>query len=183
MSLPNKPQLFILALCRLSEPLSNTCLLPYLYYLIRSLQTGDTTSQASISRQAGLPVSLFALSQFATSVPWASFANHYGRKRTIIIGLVLSIASNIGFGFSTTIPAVMCWRVLAGIGNGNIGVMRTWPTISNDRTLPLRIWYLRYSDSAMHLPVSSRLARNAPQLSCCFGHVSIRLPARPLLVP
>ncbi|KAH9224196.1 major facilitator superfamily domain-containing protein [Leptodontidium sp. 2 PMI_412] len=125
MSLPNKPQLFILALCRLSEPLSNTCLLPYLYYLIRSLQTGDTTSQASISRQAGLLVSLFALSQFATSVPWASFANHYGRKPTIIIGLVLSIISNIGFGFSTTIPAVMCWRVLAGIGNGNIGVMRT----------------------------------------------------------
>ncbi|CZT49457.1 related to permease of the major facilitator superfamily [Rhynchosporium secalis] len=124
MSLPNKPQLFILALCRLSEPLSNTCLLPYLYYLIRSLQTGDT-SQARISRQAGLLVSLFALSQFATSVPWASFANHYGRKPTIIIGLVLSIISNIGFGFSTTIPAVMCWRVLAGIGNGNIGVMRT----------------------------------------------------------
>ncbi|KAK0118464.1 hypothetical protein ONS95_012749 [Cadophora gregata] len=125
MSLPNKPQLFILALCRLSEPLSNTCLLPYLYYLVRSLQTGDTTSQASISRQAGLLVSLFALSQFATSVPWASFANHYGRKPTIIIGLVLSIVSNIGFGFSTTIPAVISWRVLAGIGNGNIGVMRT----------------------------------------------------------
>ncbi|KAI9047333.1 hypothetical protein LZ554_008780 [Drepanopeziza brunnea f. sp. 'monogermtubi'] len=124
MSLPNKPQLLVLALCRLSEPLSNTCLLPYLYYLIRSLQT-DATSQASISRQAGLLVSLFALAQFATSVPWASFANHYGRKPTIIIGLVLSIVSNVGFGFSTTIPAVMCWRVLAGIGNGNIGVMRT----------------------------------------------------------
>ncbi|EKD13340.1 uncharacterized protein L3040_002799 [Drepanopeziza brunnea f. sp. 'multigermtubi'] len=125
MSLPNKPQLLILALCRLSEPLSNTCLLPYLYYLIRSLQTGDATSPASISRQAGLLVSLFALAQFATSVPWASFANHYGRKPTIMVGLVLSIVSNVGFAFSTTIPAVMCWRVLAGIGNGNIGVMRT----------------------------------------------------------
>ncbi|KAK2623993.1 hypothetical protein QTJ16_006627 [Diplocarpon rosae] len=125
MSLPHKPQLLILALCRLSEPLSNTCLLPYLYYLVRSLQTGDTTSPASISRQAGLLVALFALAQFATSVPWASFANRYGRKPTIMIGLVLSIVSNVGFGFSTTVPAVMCWRVLAGIGNGNIGVMRT----------------------------------------------------------
>ncbi|PBP23158.1 major facilitator superfamily transporter [Diplocarpon rosae] len=125
MSLPHKPQLLILALCRLSEPLSNTCLLPYLYYLVRSLQTGDTTSPASISRQAGLLVALFALAQFATSVPWASFANRYGRNPTIMIGLVLSIVSNVGFGFSTTVPAVMCWRVLAGIGNGNIGVMRT----------------------------------------------------------
>jgi predicted MFS family arabinose efflux permease len=125
MSLPHKTQLFILAICRLSEPLSNTCLLPYLYYLIRSLQTAPDASPASISRQAGLLVSLFALSQFATSVPWASVANRLGRKPSIIIGLVLSIISNIGFGFSTSIPAVMFWRVLAGIGNGNTGVMRT----------------------------------------------------------
>jgi MFS family permease len=125
MSLPHKSQLFILAICRLSEPLSNTCLLPYLYYLIRSLQTNPDTSPASISRQAGLLVSLFAFSQFATSVPWASVANRLGRKPSIVIGLVLSIISNIGFGFSTSITAVMCWRVLAGIGNGNTGVMRT----------------------------------------------------------
>ncbi len=125
MSLPRKPQLFILAICRLSEPLSNTCLLPYLYYLIRSLQPTNDTSPASISRQAGLLVSLFALSQFFTSVPWASFANRWGRKPTIVIGLILSIISNVGFGFSTTIPAVMFWRIVAGLGNGNIGVMRT----------------------------------------------------------
>lgn len=125
MSLPHKSQLFILAICRLSEPLSNTCLLPYLYYLIRSLQPTDDSSPASISRQAGLLVSLFALSQFFTSVPWASFADRYGRKPTIVIGLILSIISNVGFGFSTTIPAVMFWRILAGLGNGNIGVMRT----------------------------------------------------------
>lgn len=125
MSLPHKSQLFILAICRLSEPLSNTCLLPYLYYLIRSLQPTSDTSPASISRQAGLLVSLFALSQFFTSVPWASFANRWGRKPTIVIGLILSIISNVGFGFSTTIPAVMFWRILAGLGNGNIGVMRT----------------------------------------------------------
>jgi MFS family permease len=123
MSLPHKPQLFILALCRLSEPLSNTCLLPYLYYLIRSLQSSSTSG--SISRQGGLLVALFALSQFATSMPWAWIANHWGRKPSIIIGLTLSIISNLGFGFSKSIPAAMCWRVVAGIGNGNIGVMRT----------------------------------------------------------
>jgi predicted MFS family arabinose efflux permease len=123
MSLPHKPQLFILALCRLSEPLSNTCLLPYLYYLIRSLQSSSTSG--SISRQGGLLVALFALSQFATSMPWAWIANHWGRKPSVVIGLTLSIIANLGFGFSKTIPAAMCWRVVAGIGNGNIGVMRT----------------------------------------------------------
>ncbi len=125
MSLPKKPQLFILALCRLSEPLSNTCLLPYLYYLIRSLQPTPDTAPSSISRQAGLLVSLFALSQFATSVLWAHIADTYGRKLTILVGLFMSIIANIGFGFSTSIRAVMFWRIVAGLGNGNIGVMRT----------------------------------------------------------
>jgi hypothetical protein len=125
MSLPHKPQLFILALCRLSESLSNTCLLPYLYYLMRSLQSPSSSTSSSISRQGGLLVALFALAQFATSMPWAYVANRYGRKTSIMVGLVLSIISNLGFGFSKTIPAVMCWRVVAGIGNGNIGVMRT----------------------------------------------------------
>jgi MFS family permease len=125
MSLPHKPQLFILAICRLSEPLSNTCLLPYLYYLVRSLQSPSSSTSGSISRQGGLLVALFALSQFATSMPWAWVANRYGRKSSIMIGLVLSIISNLGFGFSKSIPAAMCWRVVAGIGNGNIGVMRT----------------------------------------------------------
>ncbi|KAI9683925.1 MAG: hypothetical protein M1829_004260 [Trizodia sp. TS-e1964] len=124
LSLPNKSQLFILAICRLSEPLSNTCLLPYLYYLIRHLQAESGTT-AQISRRAGVVVSLFALSQFATSMLWARVADRWGRKPVILVGLLASILSNLGFGFAKSIPAIMFWRVLAGIGNGNVGVMRT----------------------------------------------------------
>jgi MFS family permease len=140
LSLPHKTQLLILALCRLSEPLSNTCLLPYVYYLMRSLQTTlsspplasvssapspATSSTSSISRQGSLLVALFALSQFATSMPWAWFANKYGRKTSILLGLSLSIVANLGFGFSTDIWSIFLWRLVAGIGNGNVGVMRT----------------------------------------------------------
>ncbi|MCJ1439235.1 hypothetical protein MMC27_008627 [Xylographa pallens] len=124
LSLPHKPQLFILAMCRLSEPLSNTCLLPYLYYLMRSLQSSSSTS-GETSGLAGLLVALFALSQFATSMPWAHLADRWGRKRVIIIGLVGSIISNLGFGFARSIPALMFWRLIAGAANGNVGVMRT----------------------------------------------------------
>lgn len=125
LSLPHKSQLLILALCRLSEPLSNTCLLPYLYQLVRSLQSSSDRGTSAISRQAGLLVAIFALAQLFTSLPWAYHADRCGRKSAIILGLVMSIISNVGFGFSKTIPAVMCWRLLGGIGNGNIGVMRT----------------------------------------------------------
>ncbi|KAK6345796.1 hypothetical protein TWF730_010139 [Orbilia blumenaviensis] len=129
-SLPHKSQLLILAACRLSEPLSNTCLLPYLYYLIRSLDSdtskdGHKSSNSSISRRAGLLVAAFALAQFATSMIWARLADRYGRKAVIVYPLVASIIANLGFGFGTTIPKVMFWRLIAGVANGNIGVMRT----------------------------------------------------------
>lgn len=129
-SLPHKSQLLILAACRLSEPLSNTCLLPYLYYLIRSLDSdagknGHKSSNSSISRRAGLLVAAFALAQFATSMIWARLADRYGRKSVIVYPLLVSVIANLGFGFGTTIPRVMFWRLVAGVANGNIGVMRT----------------------------------------------------------
>ncbi|KAF4633407.1 hypothetical protein G7Y89_g4713 [Cudoniella acicularis] len=126
MSLPNKAQLFLLALCRLSEPLSNTCLLPYIYYLIKSIITTDNDSAPQeISKLSGLLVAAFPLAQFATSMIWGRVSDFYGRKPTIVLGLVLSVIANAAFGFSRSIGALMFWRILAGIGNGNVGVMRT----------------------------------------------------------
>ncbi|KAH8660885.1 major facilitator superfamily domain-containing protein [Tricladium varicosporioides] len=126
VDLPNKAQLFILALCRLSEPLSNTCLLPYIYYLIKSIISADNDSAPQkISKLSGLLVAAFPLAQFATSMLWGRVSDFYGRKPTIIIGLLTSVIANAAFGFSRSIGTLMFWRILAGIGNGNIGVMRT----------------------------------------------------------
>ncbi|CAJ2504635.1 Uu.00g120290.m01.CDS01 [Anthostomella pinea] len=66
--LPNKDQLFILALCRLSEPLSNVCLLPYIFYLVRSVlppsdDDSPDTAAARISEYSGLLVAAFPLAQ------------------------------------------------------------------------------------------------------------------------
>lgn len=128
--LPNKHQLFILALCRLSEPLSNTCLLPYIYYLIRSTTTSDPQSadngEASrVSELSGILVAAFPLAQFATSILWGRLSDSYGRKSTIVLGLLVSAVSNLAFGLSRTFSALLFWRILAGLANGNVGVMRT----------------------------------------------------------
>ncbi|TVY84494.1 putative membrane protein, partial [Lachnellula suecica] len=127
MSLPHKRQLFLLALCRLSEPLSNTCLLPYIYYLVKSIiKDGDDASAAAdISRLSGLLVAAFPLAQFATSMLWGRWSDIYGRKSIITIGLLASVIANMAFGFSRSVGALFFWRILAGLGNGNTGVMRT----------------------------------------------------------
>ncbi|KAI1431039.1 major facilitator superfamily domain-containing protein [Xylaria sp. CBS 124048] len=131
--LPNKYQLFILALCRLSEPLSNVCLLPYLFYLVRSvLRTSnhdddddDDSSTARISEYSGILVAAFPLAQCVVSLPWGRLSDKHGRRFSIIGGLLVSVIANIGFGLSRSFGALLFWRVVAGIANGNVSIMRT----------------------------------------------------------
>ncbi|KAI2465821.1 MFS general substrate transporter [Annulohypoxylon bovei var. microspora] len=136
--LPNKDQLFILSLCRLSEPLSNVCLLPYIFYLVRSVlpptvppsddgqipEAGDAAA-ARISEFSGLLVAAFPLAQFLVSLPWGRLSDKHGRRLSIVGGLAVSVLANVGFGFSRSFGALLFWRVVAGLANGNIGIMRT----------------------------------------------------------
>lgn len=126
-ALPNKKQLLILGICRLSEPLSNTALLAYVYYLLKFVLTTDShiPSDAQISRYSGFLVGAFPLGQFVTSLLWGYVSDLYGRKSIIIIGLVLSLCANLGFGLSRSFPALLFWRAVAGMANGNTSVMRT----------------------------------------------------------
>ncbi|KAI1134668.1 MFS general substrate transporter [Hypoxylon sp. FL0543] len=136
--LPNKDQLFILSLCRLSEPLSNVCLLPYIFYLVRSVlpppaasSDGDQSPEATdaaaarISEFSGLLVAAFPLAQFVVSLPWGRLSDKHGRRLSIVGGLAISVIANVGFGFSRSFGALLFWRILAGLANGNVGIMRT----------------------------------------------------------
>jgi MFS family permease len=126
-TLPHKKQLLLLALCRLSTPLSNACLLPYLYYLVKSILSDPEHASApqQISRLTGLLVAAYPLGQMSTSMLWGRLSDTYGRKPTILAGLTISVIANLAFGFSRTIGMLFFWRVLAGMANGILGVMRT----------------------------------------------------------
>lgn len=125
--LPHKKQLLLLALCRLSTPLSNACLLPYIYYLVKSILSDPDhpPEPQRISRLTGLLVAAYPIGQMSTSMIWGRLSDVYGRKPAIILGLFISIVSNLAFGFSKTIAMLLFWRVVAGMANGILGVMRT----------------------------------------------------------
>lgn len=123
LDLPNKTQLLILALCRLSEPLSNVCLLPYIFYLVRSVLPDPTPDEISLC--SGLLVASFPLAQFAVSLPWGYVSDRQGRKPSVVTGLFISVVANAAFGFGKSIGWLFFWRALAGIANGNVGIMRT----------------------------------------------------------
>lgn len=124
-SLPRKGQLALLTISRLAEPLTQTSLQSYMFYQLKSFDTSQTDSQISV--QAGMLAAAFTAAQFVTAIPWGRAADSelFGRKRVLIIGLIGTMLSAIGFGFSRTFYTAMFFRTLGGALNGNVGVMRT----------------------------------------------------------
>jgi hypothetical protein len=124
-ALPRKDQLLVLMLARLSEPLTQTSLGAYLYYQLQSFD--PSLPESTISYQAGIIGAAFPATQFMTAMLWGRFsdAEYGGRKRTIYLGLLGTMLSIIGFGFSRSFAMAVSFRCLGGILNGNVGVMRT----------------------------------------------------------
>ena len=124
-SLPQKPQLAVLTLARLSEPLAERSLAAYMFYQLRWFD--GEASDSTIASQGGILTAAFAAAQFLTAVWWGRAADTpwIGRKRVILIGLFGTCLSSLGIGFSKSFAQALVFRTLAGALNGNIGVMRT----------------------------------------------------------
>ncbi|KAI2640154.1 major facilitator superfamily domain-containing protein [Xylaria nigripes] len=123
--LPRKDQLIVITLARLSEPLTQTSLQAYMFY---QLAWFDPSLSASvISQRAGILHASFTAAQFFTAMFWGRVADskRVGRKTVILIGLLGTLISCLGFGFSTSFYQALLFRCLGGIMNGNVGVMRT----------------------------------------------------------
>ena len=124
-SLPRKSQLAVLTVARLSEPLARTSLSAYLFYQLRSFD--PSLSDATISFQAGLLSASFTGAQFFTAMLWgrAADSESIGRKRVLLIGLLGTALTGLGYGYSKTFAQAMICRTLGGALNGNMGVLRT----------------------------------------------------------
>jgi hypothetical protein len=124
-SLPRKDQLFVLTLARLAEPLTQTSLSSYLFYQLQSFD--PSLPDSTISYQAGIIQAAFPFAQFLTAMLWGRFADssYGGRKKVVYIGLLGTMMSIVGFGFSHSFLMAVAFRGAGGILNGNVGVMRT----------------------------------------------------------
>ncbi|MCJ1354807.1 MAG: hypothetical protein MMC33_004797 [Icmadophila ericetorum] len=123
--LPNKRQLTILTLARLSEPLTQTSLQAYMFYQLKSFD--PSLPDAAIAAQAGLLQGSFTVAQFFTAMLWgrAADSDWGGRKKVLLIGLFGTGVSAVGFGFSRTFWQAVVFRTAGGALNGNVGTMRT----------------------------------------------------------
>lgn len=78
-----------------------------------------------IARWAGLTSAIFSISQAFTGIPWGAASDRFGRKPIILIGLFNTMVTMLIWGFSTSLPMAITARALQGLGNGNVGILRT----------------------------------------------------------
>lgn len=128
-ALPHKSQLAILALARLSEPLSQLSLQSYMFYMLKSFPAADgsTLSDSTVAAQTGFLAAAFTGAQFMTAVMWGRLADWegMGRKKVILIGMLGTVIGTVGFGFSESFAVAVFFRFMGGALNGNVGVMKT----------------------------------------------------------
>ncbi|MCJ1310479.1 hypothetical protein MMC25_004143 [Agyrium rufum] len=114
-------QLAILSICRFAEPIVYTSIQPYLPEMIEHFGI----AKDDVGRWAGICGSAFSLSQCLTAILWGRASDHFGRKSTILTGLVLTMITSFLFGFAPSLPTAIAIRAVAGLGNGNGGILRT----------------------------------------------------------
>ncbi|KAF2789168.1 MFS general substrate transporter [Melanomma pulvis-pyrius CBS 109.77] len=114
-------QLAILSICRFAEPIALTSVYPYLPEMIESFGIPEN----DIAWWAGLTSAIFSLCQGFTSISWGAASDRFGRKPIILIGLVNTMIMMVVWGFSTNLPMAITARALQGLGNGNVGILRT----------------------------------------------------------
>ncbi|KAG9315287.1 MFS general substrate transporter [Chiua virens] len=107
-----------------AEPVASAYIFPFINQLIGELGiTGG--DDRKIGYYAGLIESLFFVTQALASWQWSRLSDFIGRRPVILIGLLGLSVSNLAFGLSRTLPMLIISRCIAGLLNGNVGVMKS----------------------------------------------------------
>lgn len=74
----------------------------------------DLNSTAEV---ISLAVSISIMSTAFGTLFWATYSGFYGRRKIYLSGLPLVFVGSLGVGASTTVTALMCWRVVQAFGS------------------------------------------------------------------
>ncbi|KAJ7597798.1 member of major facilitator superfamily multidrug-resistance, DHA1 sub-family [Mycena floridula] len=117
-------QLFILFWVQLAEPITSQVIYPFINKLVSELPitNGD---EKLVGYYAGLIESLFFVTEALTVLQWSRWSDHVGRRPILLTGLFGLSLSMVGFGLSKSYWSLVVSRCLAGLLNGNVGVIKS----------------------------------------------------------
>ncbi|KAH8118483.1 major facilitator superfamily MFS-1 [Phellopilus nigrolimitatus] len=112
----------VLSIIMLGEFLSANVSTPFLLFMVEGF--GVFHDEADVGYWTGILVSCFFITQFLTSLLWATAAEKHGARAVLFVSLLGSSLTCIAFGTTTSLQQAMCTRLLQGVFAGAIGVGR-----------------------------------------------------------
>ncbi|KAG1753532.1 major facilitator superfamily domain-containing protein [Suillus paluster] len=112
----------VLSITMLGEFLSANVAMPFLLFMVKGF--GEISDEGQIAFWTGILVSAFFLTQFLTSLLWATAAERHGRRLVLTLSLFGSAVTVLIFGTCTSLRQAIAVRLLQGIFAGAVGVAR-----------------------------------------------------------
>lgn len=112
----------VLSITMLGEFLSANVSTPFLLFMVKGF--GGMSDDAEVAFWTGILVSTFFLTQFLTSLLWATVAEKHGRRVVLVLSLLGSAVTCFIFGTSTTLQQAIVIRLSQGVFAGAVGVAR-----------------------------------------------------------
>lgn len=104
-----------------TEFLTANISMPFLLFMVANFKDIGSPDPGAAS---GILVSLLFVSQFFTSLLWASLADKFGARPILSISMLGAAFSTMAFGFCTTLRAAIIVRLIHGGFLGAVGVGR-----------------------------------------------------------
>lgn len=117
-----KLSMIVLSITMLGEFLSANVSTPFLLFMVKGF--GELSDEAEVALWTGIIVSTFFLTQFLTSLLWATVAEKHGRRAVLVVSLLGTALTCLMFGTATSLKQAICIRLLQGVFAGNVGVAR-----------------------------------------------------------
>ncbi|KAJ8073254.1 hypothetical protein PM082_020124 [Marasmius tenuissimus] len=124
----------VLSIVMLSEFLSGNVSAPFVLFMVKGFGVDDT------SFWSGILVSTFFLSQFSSSMFWASIAGRTSPRLVLVVTLLGSAVSTFIFGCSKSLGVAIASRLVQGVFAGGIGVARGSVTSIADKSNESKAW-------------------------------------------
>lgn len=124
--------MIVLSITMLGEFLSANVAMPFLLFMVKGF--GEISDEAQIAFWTGILVSAFFLTQFLTSLLWATAADRHGRRLVLTMSLFGSAVTVLLFGTCTSLRQAIAVRLLQGIFAGAVGVARGCVATVTDMT-------------------------------------------------
>ncbi|KAF9513810.1 hypothetical protein BS47DRAFT_1329332 [Hydnum rufescens UP504] len=128
--LPKIPMI-VLSIAVLGEFLSANVSTPFIVDMVKGFDLGD---EAELGSYTGMIVAAFFVTQFLTSILWATVAGKHGNRAVLFVALLGNAITCSLFGTCTSFSQAVAVRLIQGVFNGAVGVARGSVTNVTDPT-------------------------------------------------